>query len=287
MKLMYVNGFRKDYKPSSTYLKLKEAGFDIDPCQWKYGDNVRTKIDNCIKKIKPEMIIASSTAGLFVTDYDIPVILINPVVDRKDLEKLFPDKDFSNYPIKPSNKSSEVYLFLGEKDEKLDYKKAKEFFKNAEIIVLKNERHRLKNIEPLIEYLKNYVFLGSSLIRQINFLISYIEKFEKEEITEEIMANFSKDFHRTKLVYKFPWSKWQDEAKKYYKHPQLLSTADLTTIRKLLTLHIRKNRFVDWHLKAIIKSGNMIQILNRLKQIRDELAKKENNDNRNNDNNFI
>jgi len=68
MKLLYVNGFREDYNLSSTYLRLKEAGFDIEPCQWKYGDDVRGKIDECIKKIKPDMIIASSTAGLFVTD---------------------------------------------------------------------------------------------------------------------------------------------------------------------------------------------------------------------------
>ena len=164
MKLMYVNGFREDYKLSTTYLKLKEAGVDIEPCQWKYGDDVKQKIDNCIKKIKPEMIIASSTAGLFVTDYDIPVILINPVVDRKDLERLFPDKDFSNYPIKPANKSNEIYLFLGEKDERLDYKKAKEFFKNGDCIVLINEGHRLKNIEPLMKFIVDYIAWEENMV---------------------------------------------------------------------------------------------------------------------------
>ena len=165
MKLMYVNGFREDDKLSSTYLRLKEAGFDIEPCQWKYGDDVKRKIDECVKKIKPDLIIASSTAGLFVTDYDIPVVLINPVVDRRDLEKLFTDKDFSNYPLKPSKKSPYVGLILGEKDEILDYKKALEFFTDADdVTILKDEGHRLKNIQPLIDFLTDYIAFEENMV---------------------------------------------------------------------------------------------------------------------------
>ena len=82
MKLMYVNGFREDNKLSSTYLRLKEAGFDIEPCQWKYGDWCKEKNRWIYKKIKPDLIVASSIAGLFVTDYDVPVILINPEIEK-------------------------------------------------------------------------------------------------------------------------------------------------------------------------------------------------------------
>ena len=164
MKLLYVNGFREDDKLSSTYLRLKEAGFDIEPCQWKYGDDVRKKIDECIKKTKPNLIVASSTAGLFVTDYDIDLVLINPVVDREDLEKLHPDKDFSSYPKKPANKSPFIEIFLGEKDERLDYKKTLEFFKNREFTILQNEGHRLKNIKPLIEFLVDYIAWEENMV---------------------------------------------------------------------------------------------------------------------------
>jgi len=164
MKLMYVNGFREDDSLSTTYLKLKEAGFDIEPCQWKYGDDVRGKIDKCIKRIKPDIIIASSTAGLFVTDYNIPAVLINPVVDRKDLEKLHPDKDFSSYPLKPANKSPYVVVIVGEKDDRLDYKKTLEFFKEREFIILKNEGHRLKNLKPLIEFLADYIAWEENMV---------------------------------------------------------------------------------------------------------------------------
>ena len=164
MKLLYVNGFREDYNLSSTYLRLKEAGFNIEPCQWKYGDDVRVKIDECIKKIKPDMIIASSTAGLFVTDYDIPVVLINPVVDRKDLEKLYPNKNFNSYPLQPANKSPYIEVVVGEKDDRLDYKKTLEFFKDREFVILSNEGHRLKNLKPLIEFLADYIAWEENMV---------------------------------------------------------------------------------------------------------------------------
>jgi len=183
MKLMYVNGFREDYNLSSTYLRLKEVGFDIEPCQWKYGDDVRAKIDECIKKIKPDMIIASSTAGLFVTDYDIPVILINPVVDRKDLEKLHPDKDFSSYPLQPANKSPYIEVILGEKDEVLDFRKALEFFKDRKITIVTYEGHRLKDIEPVKSSIENYkIFVKKDF--KFNPLIE--ELFTKEELEKII-----------------------------------------------------------------------------------------------------
>jgi len=182
MKLIYVNGFREDDKLSSTYLRLKEAGFDIEPCQWKYGDDVRKKIDECIQKIKPDLIVASSTAGLFVTDYDIPVVLINPVVDRKDLEKLHPDKDFSSYPKKPSNKSLYIKIILGEEDERLNYKKAIEFFKNRDLLVVENEGHRLKSINSILREIKKYQYI---IKKELDFEFDplILEFFTKEELS--------------------------------------------------------------------------------------------------------
>ncbi len=181
MKLMYVNGFREDDKLSSTYLKLKEAGFDIELCQWKYGDDVKKKIDECIQKIKPDLIVASSTAGLFVTDYDIPVILINPVVDRRDLEKLFPDKNFNSYPLKPSKKSPYIAVLLGTEDKILDYKKAYEFFEDNEVTLITYEGHQLKDIKPILEEIRKYKYF---IKKELNFEFDplILEFFTKEEL---------------------------------------------------------------------------------------------------------
>jgi len=50
-----------------------------------------------------------------------------------------------------------------------------------------------------------------------------------------------------------------------------LKNADIKIIRKLLTLHIRKERFYEGHLIDIIDSGHMVIILNRLVQIRENM----------------
>jgi len=188
MKLIYVNGYREDYKLSSTYLKLKEAGVDIEPCQWKYGDDVKTKIDNCVKEIKPKIIIASSTAGLFVTDYDIPVILINPVVDRKDLENLLPDKDFSNYPLKPSKKSPLIKVILGCNDEVLDHTKASKFFE-TNICLISNEGHSLKNITPILEKIESIKLFYYKGYKNYTFDKLITDAFSKEEL--EIIIEYA------------------------------------------------------------------------------------------------
>ncbi len=81
------------------------------------------------------------------------------------------------------------------------------------------------------------------------------------------MKFFIQDFYKSDLPYHYDWGKFQDEAKKYYKNPELLKNADILTIRKLLTLYIRKERFCEGHLLGIIKSGHMVEILNRLYEI--------------------
>ena|SRR5438105_2001504 len=66
----------------------------------------------------------------------------------------------------------------------------------------------------------------------------------------------------------FDWGAWQDEAIKYVQDPDLLSQADLDTLERLLTLHIRRDRFYDGHLAWAIESGHITAILRRLQDIR-------------------
>ena len=46
---------------------------------------------------------------------------------------------------------------------------------------------------------------------------------------------------------------WHNEAGKYYSNPDLLKTADLETIAKLLTINVRKERFCEGHLYDTLK----------------------------------
>lgn len=65
----------------------------------------------------------------------------------------------------------------------------------------------------------------------------------------------------------YDWVAWQDEAWRYVRDPDLLKDADLDTLRKLLTLHVRKDRFVEGHLAEMIDLGHIRAILQRLKVI--------------------
>jgi hypothetical protein len=72
------------------------------------------------------------------------------------------------------------------------------------------------------------------------------------------------------LKLKFNWGAWQDEAHRICYEPGLLEKADLETIRKLLTMHLRKERFCEGHLAAVCEEGLMLRTLLRLKALYDE-----------------
>ena len=158
MKIIYINGYKETPELSSTYKFLKDKGFDISPCNWWYDNGINLdKIKGCIKNEEPDIIVASST-GCLIAEYlsDIPKLLINPVVDRTDLETLF-NKDFSNLPESVIRNGNIRSVILGSSDEVLDYNKSKDIYENCFIY---DETHRIKNkniiethLNDLIEFL--------------------------------------------------------------------------------------------------------------------------------------
>lgn len=69
------------------------------------------------------------------------------------------------------------------------------------------------------------------------------------------------------LVAPFDWSSWQGEAERLIENPAALERADLDTLQKLLTLHIRKDRFCEGHLEAMRECGHLVAILRRIGEI--------------------
>lgn len=69
----------------------------------------------------------------------------------------------------------------------------------------------------------------------------------------------------------YEWMAWVSEADRYFRAPATLSTAGVETIQKLLTLHIRRDRFYEGHLAAMIEAGHIAAILRRLAEIRSQL----------------
>jgi ADP-ribosyl-[dinitrogen reductase] hydrolase len=78
------------------------------------------------------------------------------------------------------------------------------------------------------------------------------------------------DFHRALgengFIQPFDWPHWE-EGKQLVDNPRLLSKVSLQTLRKLLTAHIRTDRFVEGHLAAMCESGHITMILKRIDEI--------------------
>jgi len=114
-------------------------------------------------------------------------------------------------------------------------------------------------------------------------ILSYLPSFERpgydfgEMIEEKGMfpwadysgevMEFYQDLYLHHFIVDFDWPSWQHVAIEYYQNPELIETADLTTIRRLFTTHIRKDRFCEGHLLSILESGHITMMLQRLATI--------------------
>jgi hypothetical protein len=83
-----------------------------------------------------------------------------------------------------------------------------------------------------------------------------------------LVTEFIKALYQHGLVRDFDWPKWQPEAMRLYDHPEALKKARMKTCVKLLTLHARKDRFVDRHFASMVQSGHIAAVLSRMAEIR-------------------
>jgi hypothetical protein len=91
-------------------------------------------------------------------------------------------------------------------------------------------------------------------------------------LTSSDVNDFDKVLYEQRIVIPFDWPSWQEEAFRYHSDPDALETADLLTLSKLLTTHVRKDRFAEGHLASMLECGHITAILRRLKAIREEMA---------------
>jgi hypothetical protein len=82
---------------------------------------------------------------------------------------------------------------------------------------------------------------------------------------------FVQALYSQQIVFSFDWPSWQEEAKRFVADPEALKTADLLTLRKLLTTHVRKDRFVEGHMASMLECGHIAAILRRLGKIREQM----------------
>lgn len=79
---------------------------------------------------------------------------------------------------------------------------------------------------------------------------------------------FMEALYENGFVVNYDWGAWQGEARRYYHEPERLGSAGLGDVQRLLTLHARKDRFVENHFDWFVASAHARQILARLRQLR-------------------
>ena len=94
--------------------------------------------------------------------------------------------------------------------------------------------------------------------------------FYPYEYSPELLR-FIQTLYNENLIFPFDWSSWKEEADRYMNDPEMVAQADLSVLRKLLTLHVRADRFNDGHIAHETDSGHILAILRRLKAIREEM----------------
>ena len=72
------------------------------------------------------------------------------------------------------------------------------------------------------------------------------------------------------VVLPFDWSAWLEEAERYL-DPAAVAAASLLDVRRLLTLHVRQERFCDGHFAEMVESGHIAAVLRRLGVLAAEL----------------
>jgi len=124
-------------------------------------------------------------------------------------------------------------------------------------------------------------------LKQIDAILKYLPVFEKEDyqfgqwvepegqfpyfaFSREV-DEFIGALRKQGIIIPFDWTSWRKEAERYQTDPKALETADLLTLRKLLTVHVRAERFTEGHLANVFGSGHIRAILRRLKQIREKM----------------
>ena len=125
-------------------------------------------------------------------------------------------------------------------------------------------------------------------IQQIDAILEYLPIFERRDFQpgqwveregqfphfafSPEVDEFVAALYQQNIIIPFDWRSWSEEAKRYQADPDALEASDLLTLRKLLTAHVRADRFVEGRLAGLFQSGHLTAILRRLKRIRDGVA---------------
>lgn len=87
-----------------------------------------------------------------------------------------------------------------------------------------------------------------------------------DEAFMKTVSRFMDACYKNGFVVRFDWEHWETEAMAFVRDPALLNAADPLVLRRLLTWHIRQNRFTRNHVASMIASGHILLVLRSLRR---------------------
>ncbi|MDY1592007.1 MAG: DUF6508 domain-containing protein [Methanofastidiosum sp.] len=129
-----------------------------------------------------------------------------------------------------------------------------------------------KNIEVILNYLpyfenKNQKFFdilmpkrdGGNIIEYI--YVSYSAKF----------MEFYRELHEQGFVTNFNWLDSNPESNDLSHYYELLEDVDITSLRRLITIIVRHDKYNEGFFADVIDSGLLLDMLNKLKVLNEEI----------------
>ena len=118
--------------------------------------------------------------------------------------------------------------------------------------------------------------MSSVTRKHINAILPFLEKFEESGFSvessgyqyDEVVLKFLEILYANDWVTpKVKWFEWRDVAWEYVDSPEKIKSADVVTVQKLFTTHVRQDRFSEGHLASMFENGHIVALLRRLKEI--------------------
>jgi hypothetical protein len=121
----------------------------------------------------------------------------------------------------------------------------------------------LANIDSVTSYLPGLRNIGSKDV----FLPGIFLESHYTSLVDGLMCALEEN----NFVSSFDWVSWQARGASYFRNKKKIESAKLETCVKLLTLHVRKDRYCANHFGAMVARGHIQAILSRLARLRGNL----------------
>lgn len=123
---------------------------------------------------------------------------------------------------------------------------------------------RAEQIDAVLQYLPRF----EAIARETDNLGNIGMWGSDPELSTTISA-FIMDLYDLGVIQSFDWMRWE-RATELIDQDELLATASLEDIHKLLIGHVRFDRFAPGHFDEMVENGHIARILQRLNAIRAE-----------------